>query len=232
MKYFVFNSSSLDLNNKKATYTEFSFDSQISFKNIFFPEKQDLIEKIDFFQKNEKWFTDRGIPYTFGLLLHGDPGCGKTSVIKSIANMTSRHIISVPLKNVKTSSELYSIFFGTKYNTLTLDMDKRLYILEDIDCGGLEDIVKRRSNDTYEDQSTEDTEDYNMDLKWEITKLKNRISTREENEQKTTKKEITLSDILEVFDGVMETKVNIHIFQLLIEFGHIICQDLICWLLG
>ena len=187
LKYFVFNSSQ---DNKKTNYAEFCFDSKMSFRNIFFPEKQNLIEKINFFQKNENWFTDRGIPYTFGLLLHGEPGCGKASVIKAIANMTSRHIISVPLKNVKTSSELYSIFFGAKYNTKALDMDKRLYVLEDIDCGGFEDIVKRRINTSSENGNTEE-----------------RMRNTEQKEQKMSKGEITLSDILEVFDGVMETKV-------------------------
>ena len=93
LKYFVFNPS-IDEKNPP-TYTEFSFDSGMSFKNVFFPEKESLIAKIDFFQKIEEWYTVRGIPYTLGLLLHGEPGCGKTSAIKAIANMTSRHIISL-----------------------------------------------------------------------------------------------------------------------------------------
>ena len=59
------------------------------FRHIFFPEKVNLIAKIDFFQKNEEWYTVRGIQYTLGLLLHGEPGCGKTSAIKAIAIMTS-----------------------------------------------------------------------------------------------------------------------------------------------
>ena len=50
LKYFVFNPS-IDEKNPP-TYTEFSFDSGMSFKNVFFPEKEDLIAKIDFFQKN------------------------------------------------------------------------------------------------------------------------------------------------------------------------------------
>ena len=72
-------------------------------------------------------------------------------------------------------------------------MDKRLYVLEDIDCGGFEDIVKRRINTSSENGDTEE-------------RMRNR-EQKEQREQKISKGEITLSDILEVFDGVMETKV-------------------------
>ena len=50
------------------------------------------MKKIQFFTENESWYVENGIPYMFGLLLHGEPGCGKTSTIKAIANMTQRHI--------------------------------------------------------------------------------------------------------------------------------------------
>ena len=82
----------------------------------------------------------------FGLLLHGEPGCGKTSTIKAIANMTQRHIISVPLKNVKSTSDLYQCLYEGKINKATIPMEKRLYVLEDIDCAGLDDIMKKRQD--------------------------------------------------------------------------------------
>jgi len=199
LKYFVFNQKNENMSvyvngnmMNPSSYTEFSFESVKSFNNVFFPEKETLFDNIDFFEKNEVWFTERGIPYTFGLLFHGEPGCGKTSTIKAIANMTQRHIVSVPLKNVKTTSELYDIFYGANVNKRSIPMNKRLYVLEDIDCGGLEDIVNKRS--TVESSTEED-------------KKKD-----EENKSNQTaanldkKRELTLSDLLEVFDGVMESK--------------------------
>merc|ERR1712079_205118 len=137
------------INGLPTFYTEFTFSSGKTFKNIFFPQKKELIEKIQFFMDNESWYLEHGIPYMFGLLLHGEPGCGKTSTIKAIANMTQRHIVSVPLKNIKTMNDLYQALYGGKINKATIPMDKRLYVLEDIDCAGLDDIMKDRSNKNY-----------------------------------------------------------------------------------
>ena len=157
LRYFVFNPPSQDDysrhgNGLPTFYTEFTFSSGKTFKNIFFPEKEELKEKIKFFLDNESWYLDHGIPYMFGLLLHGEPGCGKTSTIKAIANMTQRHIVSVPLKNIKTMSELYQALYGGKINKATIPMEKRLYVLEDIDCAGLDDIMEKRSKKNHKTQ--------------------------------------------------------------------------------
>jgi mitochondrial chaperone BCS1 len=37
------------------------------------------------FLANAKWYFDRGIPYRRGYLLHGPPGCGKSSFITALA---------------------------------------------------------------------------------------------------------------------------------------------------
>ena len=37
------------------------------------------------FLKSRDWYNDRGIPFRRGYLLYGAPGCGKTSIIHSLA---------------------------------------------------------------------------------------------------------------------------------------------------
>ena len=44
---------------------------------------QDCREFID----SSQWYADRGIPYRRGYLLHGLPGCGKTSLLKLAAGL-------------------------------------------------------------------------------------------------------------------------------------------------
>eukprot|EP00092_Neocalanus_flemingeri_P053794 GFUD01063294.1.p1 GENE.GFUD01063294.1~~GFUD01063294.1.p1 ORF type:complete len:585 (+),score=121.15 GFUD01063294.1:23-1777(+) len=115
-------------------YAEFAFSSSKTFQNVFFPQKDTVVTRVNFFVNNQTWYEERGIPYTLGFLFHGEPGCGKTSTIKEIANMTERHIVSVPLKNVKTALELYEVFYAVKINQKAIPINKRLYVLEDIDC--------------------------------------------------------------------------------------------------
>jgi len=202
LRYFVFNPPSEEERNRHGNglptfYTEFTFSSGKTFKNIFFPQKEELIEKIKFFMDNESWYLEHGIPYMFGLLLHGEPGCGKTSTIKAIANMTQRHIVSVPLKNIKTMSDLYQALYGGKINKTSIPMDKRLYILEDIDCAGLDDIMKDRSKENY--KSIRRSESPDSGLSDDEATIR-----QEDKKYKEKKNELKLSDLLEALDGVLE----------------------------
>jgi chaperone BCS1 len=43
-------------------------------------------------------FAKKGMPYKMGLLLHGPPGTGRSSLIKCISESTGRHVVNIPLK--------------------------------------------------------------------------------------------------------------------------------------
>ena len=183
-------------------YNEFSFESSKTFDNVFFPEKEKIVSRLEFFLENETWYAERGVPYTLGFLLHGLPGSGKTSTIKAMANLTQRHIVSVPLKNIKSIDDLYRVFYGPTINKKIIPVNKRIYVLEDIDAASLKDTVKKR--DSFQINKEEDrASDSGIETPKSVVKGKdNGIFIMKDSEEK----KLTLADLLEVFDGVMEMK--------------------------
>ena len=89
----------------------FPFQTNRSLYNVFGKHLDIVKERIDLFVNHPEWYRDKGIPYTLGILLHGPPGTGKTSLIKAIAKDTNRHIINISFKQTTTKSQLRSLFF-------------------------------------------------------------------------------------------------------------------------
>ena len=68
------------------------------------------INVINFMSKTGRYGT-KGFPHKLGLLLHGPPGTGKTSLIKCMAQHTGRHVVSITLARIETNQELMDIVF-------------------------------------------------------------------------------------------------------------------------
>jgi hypothetical protein len=125
-------------------YTKHSFHTTRSFENVFFEQRDKVKKHVDFFLNRKDWYEKKGIPYTLGFMFHGDPGCGKTSTVKAIANTARRHIINIQLSQIKTKEQLRHLFFnddihvsdGIKTERFTIPVHERLYVIEDIDAMG------------------------------------------------------------------------------------------------
>lgn len=133
---------------KYECWAEYPFDSTRTFNNMFFENKKQVVDKIQFFLDNKDWYYEMGIPYSLGIGLHGPPGTGKTSFFKCLANMTGRHLIVLSLKLIKTKRQLDDFFFEDRYNSNNkahgVGFDRKIIIIEDIDCLG--EIVWKREN--------------------------------------------------------------------------------------
>ena len=60
---------------------------------------KDLIEDARKFLESAKWYSDLGIPYRRGYLLHGPPGCGKTSFCQVLAGALRLDVCMLSLSN-------------------------------------------------------------------------------------------------------------------------------------
>lgn len=86
-------------------YAEYKYDITQTFDNLFFPEKDDLLKKLELL-KDHEYHNKRGLKRKITILLYGEPGTGKTSCVNAIANYTGRAIISTPISRVTENNTL------------------------------------------------------------------------------------------------------------------------------
>jgi hypothetical protein len=138
------------LPNTFLVYSKHKFSTTRTFNNVYFEEQPTVKKRVEFFLNNRSWYEKKGIPYTLGFMFHGDPGTGKTSEIKAIANVARRHPINIQLSEIKTKTQLRHLFFSDEihvYNGQTLEkytipISERLYVIEDADAMG--DVLLKR----------------------------------------------------------------------------------------
>ncbi len=62
--------------------------------------KQQIVSHIEWFLANEAWYVTRGIPYKLCILLTGEPGNGKSSLIRALATRFQNNIYSIALPHM------------------------------------------------------------------------------------------------------------------------------------
>jgi len=173
-------------------FNEREFSTNRTFDTIFFEEKDRYIKNLKFFIENEEWYIKKGLPYHYGILLHGEPGCGKTSIIKATLKYTDRNAIIIPLDRIQTCGELENIFFNNDVNDKYIPNNKRIYIFDDIDC--LCDIVKDRELEN----NKIDNDIFNIDLLTKIVNINDKKIVQKPDDK------LTLGCLLNIIDGILE----------------------------
>ena len=100
-----------DDGNASRVFKRYKLSDEKQFSSLFFDEKEKLLGLLKHFVNRTGKYAVQGYPHKFGLLLHGPPGTGKTSLIKALAQHTGRSIVNVPLARITTNQELMDIMF-------------------------------------------------------------------------------------------------------------------------
>jgi len=212
------------------TFTMTQFNTNKSLKNVFGSHLELVKERIDLFRNNPDWYIEKGIPYTLGILLHGPPGTGKTSIIKAIAKDTHRHIFNIRLHPDTTKTQLNNLFFNEnvkvvkngKTEIYNIPLAERIYVMEDVDCDS-ELLLDRKYKTKPDKKQKTDFTDYKNSFEHrydEFSPGSNEYSTFGMGNQnkkgmtvshkineiaEDTSEQITLSVILNILDGILET---------------------------
>lgn len=197
-------------------FTKHEFVTGRTFDNMFFHQENVVRERFRFFLNNRSWYDAKGIPYCLGMLLHGPPGCGKTSAIKAIANESNRHILNINLSRLHSKRLLKQLFYDpmleviksnsstTTVESVYVPIEKRLFVIEDADCL-LDSILNKRSDAKEAGQEEpKGLPDDASALLYEGAEVLP-VSPVTASEKSADTDELDLSTILNILDGVLET---------------------------
>jgi len=207
------------------------FNTNKSLKNVFGNHLKLIKERMDLFSNNPDWYKQKGIPYTLGILLHGPPGTGKTSIIKAIAKDTNRHIFNIKLYDDTTKTQLQNLFFNENVKVIkdgkteiyNIPLNERIYVMEDVDCDN-ELLLDRKYKTIKKNTKQPDNTEFQNSFEFRYDDFipgqtqYSSFSTNQQQQQNNTNKkhkypeieedtseQLTLSFILNLLDGILET---------------------------
>ncbi len=142
----------IDVNNKDAKTYKWKHQITITNKTISNTFVSEHVEKtflsdIDHFMNNEKYYKKKGYPYKRGYILYGEPGCGKTSLIKIVAQHYKIPVFLVDISMFDDNGSFVKIM--QEINNFVELGKPHIVIYEDIDRCSLFNHFSKITEDCY-----------------------------------------------------------------------------------
>jgi len=157
-------------------------------------EKDGLRSKYKLFLKNFK----------MTIMIHGDPGTGKTHMIKAICQYLNRTIVIINMSKIKTNQELKQLIYTNVLNKKKYKTDEIIFIIEECDAESNQILTKRDNHLLDLKQSFKKNEESDNNI------LKDIIFSS--MDKKCSDDSLDLKTILDIFDGIRELNGSVIIF--------------------
>jgi hypothetical protein len=177
----------------------YKMESMITFDNIFFEQKENVIEIINRFNDKE-WYTRKNLPHHLGMLVHGPPGASKTSFVKAMTRLMKKDLYIMDCSKVKTKKD-FSIAIKSNQS--------RIILLEDFDR--IPSVLTSTDDDASKDGESKDIS---------MVRLRSSFGSMKSGKDKDkiakliqqSEDELDLAFILNLLDGVVEMPGRVLIF--------------------
>lgn len=117
-KFYVYSTYDDSIISNETTET---FD-YVGMNTVVLPkkDKEQLLSRLDNYLNNKQWYLDNKQPYKLIIVLHGEPGTGKTSLIRTIASYLGKDVVKFDLNSTKVGCIKY---VPSEYITCIEDCD-------------------------------------------------------------------------------------------------------------
>lgn len=145
--------SSRDSDTNLVGFNPRGVDSMVYSNN----EIDHIIEHIDRFMNNMEFYKQKQLNYKTGVLLYGEPGTGKSTIIKILATKYKRNIVQINVSNISR------IDFAELTMLLNNDTNNHyIVLLEDIDTLYLQrQKAAEEAKNKKKDKDEEEEDNYN-----------------------------------------------------------------------